>query len=351
MKKLLALVLCLTMIFALCACGARGEQAASAPAAAPADGEEAAAAPAEKYELVIGHVYSEDSLEHAQMLKIEEVAEAKAGGALDVIIYANEQLGAEQDIAEQVVTGACDVGFSEGSVWATVINDNKVSVFGLPFQYSGPEAAKKVTEELIRPELNKLLEGTGIYCLGNVYSGFRHVLTVDKPVLGLEDLAGLKFRVPNATVYVEMFKLMGANPTTTAFSETYQALQQGVVEGAECDLANIVQQNWHEVNNYMSYTYHLAAMNVIMINADKWASYPAEIQTAIQDAVIESEQYCFELRATADAEYIGAIEEKGVEITTLPDEVIAEMRAACQPLYDEFIGYGMGDLLDKISAA
>jgi C4-dicarboxylate-binding protein DctP len=148
-----------------------------------------------------------------------------------------------------------------------------------------------------------------------------------------------------------MFKLMGANPTTTAFSETYQALQQGVVEGAECDLANIVQQNWHEVNNYMSYTYHLAAMNVIMINADKWASYPAEIQTAIQDAVIESEQYCFELRATADAEYIGAIEAAGVEITTLSDEVLAEMRAACQPLYDEFIGYGMSDLLDAISAA
>jgi TRAP-type C4-dicarboxylate transport system substrate-binding protein len=80
------------MVLCLCACGARGEQAA-APAA-PAEGEEAAA-PAEKYELVIGHVYTEDSLEHAQMLKIEEVAEAKAGGALDVIIFANEQLGAE----------------------------------------------------------------------------------------------------------------------------------------------------------------------------------------------------------------------------------------------------------------
>ena len=350
MKKLLALVLCLVMVFSLCACGARGQQAAPAPAA-PAAGEEAAAAPAEKYELVIGHVYTEDSLEHAQMLKIEEVAEAKAGGALDVIIFANEQLGSEQDIAEQVVAGACDVGFSEGSVWATVINDNKISVFGLPFQYSGPDAAKKVTDELIRPELNALLEGTAIYCLGNVYSGFRHVLTVDKPVLSLADLSGLKFRVPNATVHVEMFKCMGANPTTTAFSETYQALQQGVVEGAECDLANIVQQNWHEVNNYMSYTYHLAAMNVIMINADKWASYPADIQAAIQDAVIESEQYCFELRATADAEYLGAIEAAGVEITELAPEVLAEMKAACQPIYDEFIGYGMTELLDKVAAA
>ena len=136
MKKLLALTLCLAMVFSLCACGARGEQAAPAPAA---DGEEA---PAQTYEVVIGHVYADNSLEHAQMLKIEELAEAKSGGALDVVIFANEQLGAEQDIAEQVVTGACDIGFSEGSVWATVVNDNKLSVFGLPFQYSGPEAAR-----------------------------------------------------------------------------------------------------------------------------------------------------------------------------------------------------------------
>ena len=137
--------------------------------------------------------------------------------------------------------------------------------------------------------------------LGNVYSGFRHMMSVKKPIKTLEDLKGFKMRVPNATIYVQMFECMGANPTTTAFSETYQALQQGVVEGSECDLANIVQQNWHEVNRYLSYTYHLAAMNVICINRDKWNSYPAEIQEAIQEAVIESEDYCFELRATADA--------------------------------------------------
>lgn len=341
MKKFLALLLSLAMVFSLMSLAACNSDRGSS-----GDDDDAKA----EYTLTIGHVYTEDSIEHKQMLKIKELVEDKTDGKCEVKIFANEQLGDEQNIAEQCVTGACDVGFSEGSVWATVTNKAEFAVFGLPFQYADVDAAKEVTANLIRPELNKIADGTGVYVLGNVYSGFRHVLSVDKPILGLDDLKGMKIRVPNATVYVDMFKCMGANPTTTAFSETYQALQQGVVEGCECDLANIVQQNWMEVNNYMSYTYHLAAMNVICINSEKWASFPADIQEAIQEAVVESEEYCFELRATADADNIGAVEKAGVEITELDASVIADMKAACQPIYDEFIGYGLGDLLDAIDA-
>ena len=91
-------------------------------------------------------------------------------------------------------------------------------------------------------------------------------------------------------------------------------------------------------------------MKVICINQDKWDSYPAEIQEAIQEAVIESEAYCFELRADADKDNIDAIVNAGVEIYTLPQEQLDAMKAACQPIYDEFIGYGLGDLLDAIAA-
>ena len=343
MKKFIALLLSLAMILSLCsltACGKRGGD----------DNKDKDGSTDAKYTLTIGHVYTEDSIEHKQMLKIKELVEQKTNGACSVKIFANEQLGDEQNIAEQCVTGACDMGFSEGSVWATVTNKAEFGVFGLPFQYSNIDAAKEVTANLIRPELNKIADGTGLYVVGNVYSGFRHMLSVKHPIKTLDDLKGMKIRVPNATIYVDMFKDMGANPTTTAFSETYQALQQGVVEGCECDLANIVQQNWMEVNNYMSFTYHLAAINVICINEAKWKSFPEDIQKAIQESVEESEKYCFELRATSDAENIDAIKNAGVEIYEMPEAEIARMREACQPIYDEFIGYGLGNLLDSIAS-
>lgn len=342
MKKFLALLLSLAMVFSLMSLAACGSDRGNS-------GDDGGDAKAE-YTLTIGHVYTEDSIEHQMMVKIKELIEEKTDGACAVTIYANEQLGDEQNIAEQCVTGACDMGFSEGSVWATVTNKPEFAVFGLPFQYADMDAAKEVTANLIRPELNKIADGTGLYVLGNCFSGFRHMLSVKAPILSLDDLHGMKIRVPNATVYVDMFKCMGANPTTTAFSETYQALSQGVVEGCECDLANIVQQNWMEVNNYMSYTYHLAAMNIICMNAEKWASFPAEIQEAIQEAVVEAEAYNFQLRETADAEYIGKIEAANVEITELDASVLDEMKTACQPIYDEFVGYGLSDLLDSIAA-
>lgn len=194
MKKFIALLLSLAMVLSLCsltACGKRGSEGDTNK-----DGDTADA----KYTLTIGHVYTEDSIEHKQMAKIKELVEEKTNGACQVKIFANEQLGDEQNIAEQCVTGACDMGFSEGSVWATVTNKPEFAVFGLPFQYSNIDAAKEVTANLIRPELNKIADGTGLYVLGNVYSGFRHMLSVKSPIKTLDDLKGMKIRVPNATI-------------------------------------------------------------------------------------------------------------------------------------------------------
>lgn len=135
MKKFIALLLSLAMVLSLCsltACGKRGGEGDTNK-----DGQTADA----KYTLTIGHVYTEDSIEHKQMAKIKELVEENTNGACQVKIFANEQLGDEQNIAEQCVTGACDMGFSEGSVWATVTNKPEFAVFGLPFQYSNIDAA------------------------------------------------------------------------------------------------------------------------------------------------------------------------------------------------------------------
>ena len=126
MKKFIALLLSLAMVLSLCsltACGKRGGEDDTNKEGETADA---------KYTLTIGHVYTEDSIEHKQMAKIKELVEEKTNGACQVKIFANEQLGDEQNIAEQCVTGACDMGFSEGSVWATVTNKPEFAVFGLP---------------------------------------------------------------------------------------------------------------------------------------------------------------------------------------------------------------------------
>ena len=353
MKKILALFLGILMAASLISCGnSSSGGAASGSAAASASATASSSAPAasgDSYKLVIGHVYSEDSLENKQMSKLKDLIESKTSGKVSVEIYPNEQLGPEKDLCEQVVMGTLDATFSEGSMWATVTNKPEFGVFGLPFQYSSIDAMNDAISNMIRPELGKIAEDTSVIPISTVGSGFRHVFTVKKPITKLEDFKGLKIRVPAVTLYVDIFKDLGCNPTTTAFSECYQALQQGVVDGCEIDIPNCVQQNWQECVHYMTYTYHLAALNVVCINRDKWNSYPADIQNAITEACKEAEEYSFELRSTADSDYIGKIEAAGVKITKLDSSELARLRAACQPIYDEFEGYGLSDLLNKIA--
>ena len=341
MKKLLAILLCLSMVMC-CFVGCAEE--------APADDQGDANAPAETYEIVIGHPYAETSLENQQMIKLQELVAEKTNGAVEVTVYPAEQLGSEKDMCEQVVMGTLDVCFSEGSMWATVTNTPALGVLGLPFQYKAVPAMNEVITDVVRGDYAKLAEGTGIVPIFTVGSGMRHVLSVGEPIKSLEDFAGVKIRVPAVTLYVQIFECLGANPTTTAFSECYQALQQGVVEGAEIDIPNMVQQNWQEVVDYMTYTYHLAALNIGFINEAKWESIPAEIQDQIIEACIEAEEYSFEIRANADAEYLETVTAAGVEIIELDDATAQQLREACQPIYDEFAQYpGCQELMDVVA--
>lgn len=341
MKKLLAILLCLSMVMC-CFVGCAEE--------APADDQGDVNTPAETYELVIGHVYTNESLENQQMEKLKELIEEKTDGAVAVSIYPAEQLGPEKDECEQVVMGTLDVTFSEGSMWATVTNKPELGVLGLPFMYKCVPAMNEVITNVVRGDYAALAEGTGVTPIFTVGSGMRHVLSVDKPIKSLEDFAGMKIRVPAVTLYVQIFECLGANPTTTAFSECYQALQQGVVTGAEIDIPNMVQQNWQEVVNYLTYTYHLAALNIGFINTEKWESFPADIQDAIIEACIEAEEFSFEIRANADAEYLDTVTAAGVELIELDAAEAQKLRDACQPIYDEFAQYpGCQELMDIVA--
>jgi len=338
MKKFLVIFLCLALVFTMVACG--GTEPSG-------EGDVA-----ETYELVIGHVYTTDSLEADMTEYLKEQIEERTEGRVTVTIYANEILGSERETCEQVVMGTCDVTFSEGSMWSTVTGVKELGVYGLPFMYSNVESANYAVKNLITPGLTQICEENDLPIVPfyTVQSGFRHLFTVDTPVYQLSDISGLKVRVPEVDLYVQIWDSLGANPTTTAFSEAYQALQQGVVKGCEIDYANCVQQNWHEVVNYCTKTGHLAALNVAMINKEKWESFPEDIQQILWECVSDAEDYNHSNRDEADAMYVEDIVGAGVEIIELDAAALAEMRAACQSIYDEFVALGVGDLIDEVAA-
>ena len=339
MKKFIALLLSLAMVLSLCsltACGKRGGEGDTNK-----DGDTADA----KYTLTIGHVYTEDSIEHKQMAKIKELVEEKTNGACQVKIFANEQLGDEQNIAEQCVTGACDMGFSEGSVWATVTNKPEFAVFGLPFQYSNIDAAKEVTANLIRPELNKIADGTGLYVLGNVYSGFRHMLSVKSPIKTLDDLKGMKIRVQQTEVAISMVRALGAEATPMDYAEVFQGLQTGIVDGAENDFVSYYTSGHYEVAKYYSLDQHMAPPAVLLMSKASWDKMTEAQQEAVRKAAYEAAVWQRQAMQDYQLESRAACEAAGCEIIEVD---VPSFQAAVASVYDEYPQYKT--IVDMINA-
>ena len=343
MKKFFALVLALCMVFTLCACGAKEE----APAAAPADGA-ADAAPAETVELSLGHIYSTSHHEAVALQQLADNLAAASDGRIKMTLYPSSQLGSEREMAEMVTLGTLDMGLSDGPTWSNTLNVPQMAVFGLPFLYNGIDAQAACFDTIIE-NATEYMAGTGVKPLFCTSASIRGAMLSTKPITSLADISDIKMRVPEITMYVDTWKNLGANATTTAWSEAYTSISQGVVDGCEADPATLVDANLQEVTKYFSKTNHMGVIHIISINQAKWDSIPADLQAIILEeaAKVSAAQIEAVKEATVASEQI--MIDAGIEINEVPAEERAKMIEAEQPLYDQYASeYGVGEVIDKL---
>ena len=150
-------------------------------------------------------------------------------------------------------------------------------------------------------------------------------------------------------MYVETWKNLGANATTTAWSEAYTSISSGVVDGCEADPSTLVDANQQEVTKYFSKTNHMGTIHIISINQAKWDSIPADLQEIILTECAKISASQVESRKVADAEALDKMIAGGVEINEISAEERALMIEAEQPLYDQYATqYGLGDLIKTL---
>ena len=166
-----------------------------------------------------------------------------------------------------------------------------------------------------------------------------------------EDIKGLKMRVPEISLYVDTWTYLGANATTTPWSEVYTAMQQGVVDGLEVDPAGLTDSNLQEVVKYMSMTNHMGVVHILCMNSDNWAKIPADLQEIFLETASEIVDWQLEERKAAVEVSLQKIRDAGVEINEIAADDWATMVASVQPMYDQYDElYGLGDLITEIQA-
>ena len=265
--------------------------------------------------------------------KFAELVSQKSGGEMKIKMYHAGTLGSQPDAIEQVRMGGLEIAnFSLGPMGPIVPEANVVS---LPFIFKDPDHAFRVLEGKAGDMINEGMAKKGLVSLAWYDGGSRSFYNSKKPIKEPADVIGMKVRVMNNDLYSGMISALGGNPSPMAFSEVYQSLKTGVVDGAENNWPSYESTGHYEVAPFYSLSQHLINPETLCINAAVWEKLSAKEQKILKEAGQESallQRKLWKERAKASEAKVLA---GGVTFNTIPDK--SAFQAAMKPVYAKFL--------------
>jgi C4-dicarboxylate-binding protein DctP len=296
------------------------------------------------------HVVSPDAPKGKASMKFKELAEAYTNGKVKVEVYPNSSLYKDKEELEALQLGSVQILAPSISKFGP-LGVKEFDVFDLPFLMSDDARARQMFASPMMADLNKKLEAKGISPLAYWDNG-AHVYTCNKPLLMPDDFRGLKMRIQGSKVLDASTRELGALPQIMAFSELYQALQTGVVDGEDNVTSNILTQKFYEVQKYMTVSYHGRLTYALIVNKKFWDGLPEDVRTPLARAVKESTEYFNETAAKDNADALEKIRASGkVQVHDLTPEERKAWIAKLMPVHTEMQSRFGKDFIEKIYKA
>lgn len=246
-------------------------------------------------------------------------------GKVHYQVFLGSQLGKDPVVLAGLQSGTHMMSL-QGSSPASIIPE--YGLFDAPFMFSSRKQVKRIIAAVGDDIKNaSLKKGIVMTAIGEL--GFRQISNNVRPIVKPADLNGVKLRTPDNPFRISIFKHFGANPTPMAFPEVYVSLRQGVIDGQENPLSSINSGKFHEVQKYISMTYHVFTPTVIMFSKKHWDQWPADVQKAITQASQAAMNYSHELSAENDGK-LRSVMEKHSKFNEID---AAAFREASKPLY------------------
>ena len=295
--------------------------------------------------LKLGFSTNEEDPRAKASQEYKKEVEEKSGGSIVVEIYPSGQLGGDAALIEAMAldSGTVDVIITDASNFATY--EPKMGISALPFQFEGFEDAWEFMDGEIEKEAEDLLIEQNMRVLAHYDNGFRCVTNSKKEINAPADMANMLIRTPENPVIMATMKALGANPQPLAFSELYQALQQGTYDAQENPIPVIYNNNLYEVQKYLSVTNHIYSGMCFTITESTWNKMSAEQQAIVDAAAKSSAEFNRQMNKQQTEEMLSTLKEKGMIITEPDLAPFAEATAGVAN--DMKATYG--DLLDKVN--
>jgi TRAP-type transport system periplasmic protein len=260
--------------------------------------------------------------------KYAEILAEKSGGKLKIREYPASQLGNEMQQQSALRGGTQEMFTSAPTSLVGIIKE--FGLLDLPFSLSSLDGPFGQT--LFSKLVEKDLVGLAYWDLG-----FRNVTNSRRPILRLEDIAGLKIRVIANPVYIETFGRLGANPVPMNFSELYTALETKAVDGQENPYSVILTSKLNEVQKYLSNSRHTYTTNLILVSKKFWDRLSPTEQRIMKEAAAESLSYQREVSRTQAQQAVTELQAKGMQYDELPPPEVERIRQVTRPVSEKFL--------------
>jgi tripartite ATP-independent transporter DctP family solute receptor len=267
--------------------------------------------------------------------KFADLVAERSGGKIKVALFPGGQLGGDLQVVSALQGGnVVDLTVLNAGLLAGI--DKAFGLYDLPFLFDSGKVADAVVDGPVGTKLNRLIEDKGLHALGYFELGFRNVTNSAHPVKTVADLKGLRLRVVQAPIYIDLFTALGVNPQPMPFGEVYNALEQKVVDGEENPVSVIKSAKFFEVQKYLTFTRHTYNPQIVLISKKTWDGLDPEEQKLIQDALDEAKVFQRKVSRDSEAQGIADLTAAGMELTELAPEEVAKLRETVKPVIAKF---------------
>ncbi|MDO9527503.1 MAG: TRAP transporter substrate-binding protein [Gemmobacter sp.] len=305
---------------------------------------------AEPVVIKFSHVVAPDTPKGKGAEKFKELAEQYTNGAVKVEVYPNSQLYKDKEEMEALQLGAVQM-LAPSLAKFGPLGVQQFELFDLPFLMSGYDDLRKITDGDIGKDLFALLEDKGIKGLAYWDNAFK-IMSANSPLHTPDDFLGLKMRIQSSKILEAQMQALGAVPQVMAFSEVYQALQTGVVDGTENPPSNMYTQKMHEVQKHATMSNHGYLGYAVIVNKTFWDGLDPAVREQLDKAMAEATVYANSIAKDENDTALAAMKAAGkTEFHELTAEERAEWATALQPVQDQMSGRIGADLLTQVNAA
>ncbi|WP_341647194.1 TRAP transporter substrate-binding protein [Thauera sp. SDU_THAU2] len=296
------------------------------------------------------HVVAQDTPKGKGADKFKELAEKYTDGAVKVEVYANSTLYKDKEELEALQLGAVQMLAPSLSKFGP-LGVREFEVFDLPYIFKDYQALHTVTKGPVGKQMLDKLDARGIKGLAYWDNGFK-ALSANSPIHKPEDLRGKKMRIQSSKVLEEQFREVKALPQVMAFSEVYQALQTGVVDGTENTLSNYFTQKVHEVQKHMTISDHGYIGYAVITNKKFWDGLPADVRGQLEKAMDEATDYANQIAKEENDQMLEAVRASGrTEVHVLSEAERAAFIKALVPVHKKMASRVGADTIKSIYEA